>query len=327
MTNCKNRIFEIDLLYLEKDGNNHYCLIKDLNSLFSINGNRAYVCRNCTIIFTSVETLRNHQEICIKHNYFKVKMPENRILKFEKHHFKSRLPVAIYADFEAKNIKLKTASPSNRQSYNIRISKQEIISYDIYIKSDYSNLITSQYDTYTGYDATEKFVETIIRIYDNISNKLNNYSKANQRVKLTKTQQQEFNQATHCYICKREFNNDPTQEVITKIREHNHFNRKYRGAACQSCNTIEGKVSKIIPVFFHNGSGCDFHFIVTKLLKYKNQYNKVEVLSKTSEEYISIIYGSFYRKLVFLDSYRFLQDKLSSIAKSLDSKDLKILGK
>ena len=50
----------------------------------------------------------------------------------------------------------------------------------------------------------KKFVETIIRIYDNISNKPNNYSKANQRVKLTKIQQHEFNQATHCYICKRE---------------------------------------------------------------------------------------------------------------------------
>ena len=97
--------------------------------------------------------------------------------------------------------------------------------------------------------------ETIIRIYDNISNKLNNYSKANQRVKLTKTQQQEFNQTTHCYICKREFCND-----IKKIREHNHFNGKNRGAACQSCNTNEGKASKIISVFFHNGSGYDFYF-------------------------------------------------------------------
>ena len=55
-------------------------------------------------------------------------------------------------------IKLQTASPSNRQSYNNRISKQEVISYGIYIKSDYSNLITSQYITYTGYDATEKVI-------------------------------------------------------------------------------------------------------------------------------------------------------------------------
>jgi hypothetical protein len=46
-------------------------------------------------------------------------------------------------------------------------------------------------------------------------------------------------------------------DKVPKINEHNHFNGKYmyRGAACQSCNTKKGKDSKIIPVFFHHGSG------------------------------------------------------------------------
>ena len=112
---------------------------------------------------------------------------------------------------------------------------------------------------------------------------------------------------------------------MTKIREHNHFNGKYRGAACQSCNTREGKASKEIPVFFHNGSKYDFHFIVTDLMKYENQYNRVEVLSKISEEYISITYGCFYRKLIFKDSYRFLQQVLGDIAESMKSEDFKIM--
>ena len=271
------------------------------------------------IRFTILEAFRNHQEICLQHDYCKVKIPTEKTLKFNKHHFKSRLPIVIYADFESMNLKLHTVKSSTRQSYSIPISKQEVISFGIYIKSDYNNLFTSQYFTYTGYDAKEKFVETIIKIYNNISQKLYNYSKANQRVELTSAQQQEFNQATHCYICKKEFNNE-----LTKIREHNHFNGKYRGEACQSCNTNEGKASRIIPVFFHNGSGYDFHFIITELLKYENQCNKVDILSKTSEEYISITYGSFYRKLVFLDSYRFLQKGLADVAKSLDSKDFKI---
>ena len=145
------------------------------------------------INFTSSETLTNYQEICIKRDYCKVKMPINSVLKFEKHHFTSRLPVVIYADFEATNIKLQTASPSNKRSYNNRISKQYLISYGIYIKSDCTNLFSSQYITYTGYDAKEKFVKTIIIIYNNISKKLINYSKANQRVKLIPPQQQEFN--------------------------------------------------------------------------------------------------------------------------------------
>ena len=321
-TNHKNRQFEIDLLYLEKDGNTHYCLIKNLEGLFNNAGNRVYICRNCMIHLTTPEAFRNHQEICLQHDYCKVKILTGKTLKFTKPHFKSRLPVVIYADFESMNLKLHTVKSSDSKPYNILIFKQEVISFGMYIKSDYNNLFTSQYHTYTGYDAKEKFVETIIKTYNNISQKLYYYSKANERVRLTHTQQQEFNRATCCYICNKEFS-----EKRIKIREHNHFNGKYRGAACQSCNTNEGKASKIIPVFFHNGSRYDFHFIITELMKYENRYDKVEILAKNSEEYISITYGNFYRKLVFLDSYRFLQEGLSDVAKSLDSKAFKITGK
>ena len=62
-------------------------------------------------------------------------------------------------------------------------------------------------------------------------------------------------------------------------------------------------------------------------MKYENQHDKVEVLAKNSEEYISITYGNIYRKLVFLDSYRFLQKGLADIAKSLNPEDFNITGK
>ena len=276
ITNRKNRLVEIDLLYLEKNGNTHYCLIKDLSSIFNKNGNRVSICRNCLMIFSKLDAFRNHQEICIKHNYCKVMIPGRKTIKFDKNYFKSRLLVVIYADFESMNKKLSMSSPSDSRSYSNCISKQEVFSCGIYIKSDYNNLIIPKYHTYTGIDAAEKFVEDIIRIYNNISNKLNNYSKARQRVKLTKLQQQEFDEATQCYICKREFDKD-----ITKIREHNHFNGVYREAACQSCNTNEGKASKKILVFFHNGSGYDFYFITTELLEHQERYNKVDVLYTT----------------------------------------------
>ena len=64
-----------------------------------------------------------------------------------------------------------------------------------------------------------------------------------------------------------------------KVREHDHLSGKYRGAACQSCNTKEGKTTKLIPVFFHNGSNYDFHFLIEELMKYEDKYNKVKLLS------------------------------------------------
>ena len=137
--------------------------------------------------------------------------------------------------------------------------------------------------------------------------------------KLTIEQQNDFGKAKHCYLCNCEFTNE-----VTKIREHNHFNNDYRGASCQSCNTQEGKSSKLIPVFFHNGSRYDFHFIIEELMKYENKFNKVSILPKTAEEYISIEYGSYYRKLRFLDSYRFMTKSLDEIVNSLKPEDLKI---
>lgn len=78
-------------------------------------------------------------------------------------------------------------------------------------------------------------------------------------------------------------------------------------------------------MFFHNGSNYDFHFLIEELMKYEDEYNKVKLLSKNSEEYISIEYGSTFKKLRFLDSYRFLLKGLSDIAKSMD--DFPILEK
>ena len=104
----------------------------------------------------------------------------------------------------------------------------------------------------------------------------------------------------------------------SKVREHNHLSGKYRGASCQSCNTKEGKATKLIPVFFHNGSNYDFHFLIEELMNYEDKYNKVTVLAKNSEEYISIDYGSYYKKLRFLDSYQIYVERFVHAISRID---------
>ncbi|CAC5377407.1 unnamed protein product [Mytilus coruscus] len=89
---------------------------------------------------------------------------------------------------------------------------------------------------------------------------------------LNKYEEDEFQEATECYICGKEF------EENNKVREHDHLSGKYRGAACQSCNTKEGKATKLIPVFFHNGSNYDFHFLIEELMKKEDKYNKVQII-------------------------------------------------
>ena len=317
ISNYKDRKI-IDLLYLEKDGNTHYCLIKDIGTLLTKTKHKGYVCRNCMTILSTNQALENHQEKCLNNKFCKTIMPKLETkIKFTKYEYKSRLPVVIYCDFEATNKKVNYVKGKSSSL----ISEQTVNSFGMYIKSDYTNIYTSQYYNYVGVDAEQKFIETIILVYNDISKKLTRASNAYKNVILTKPQQQEYDQATNCYICNVSF----SQAI--KIREHNHMNGKYRGAACQSCNTQEGKVSKRIPVFFHNGSGYDFHFIISELMKYEDKNNKVEVLAKTSENYISITFGNIYRKLVFLDSNRFMQKSLEGIAESLKKEDFIIFDK
>ncbi|CAC5392277.1 unnamed protein product [Mytilus coruscus] len=228
----------------------------------------------------------------------------------------SGLPFVIYCDFEACNIPMQSCTPDPDKSYTKPISKQEINSYGMYVHSDYPEIYKSQYFHYDGDDVVKnmwKNNEYIQKITYNIK-----HNKKDKPI-LNKYEEDEFQEATECYICGKEF------EENNKVREHDHLSGKYRGAACQSCNTKEGKATKLIPVFFHNGSNYDFHFLIEELMKHEDEYNKVKLLSKNSENYISIDYGSYNRKLRFLDSYRFMLKGLSDVAKSMD--DFPILEK
>ena len=310
----------VDLLYIEENENTHYCLIKDLDSFMcDKNRHKSFTCRNCLQGFRREDTLIKHQTICYDNEHCKTIMPEpgKNILKFNNHHFKNRLPFAIYCDFEAYNIPMQSCTPDPNKSYIKPISKQEINSYGMYVHSDYPEIYKPQYFSYVGDDAVEKYVEKVMRIFKKITYKIH----LNEKKKpiLNNHEEDEFQEAIGCYICGEEF------KESEKVREHDHLSGKYRGAACQSCNTKEGKATKLLPVFFHNGSNYDFHFLIEELMKYEDEYNKVKLLSKNSENYISIDYGSYYKKLRFLDSFRFTTKGLSVIAESMD--DFPILEK
>ena len=78
-------------------------------------------------------------------------------------------------------------------------------------------------------------------------------------------QKEQHQKATHCYLCKNKF----TDKV--KIIEHCHWNGEYRGAACISCNTKEGKHKDFIPIYFHNLSGYDANLFIQELAKQQIQ--------------------------------------------------------
>ena len=111
---------------------------------------------------------------------------------------------------------------------------------------------------------------------------------------------------------------------IIKVRVHCHYTGKYRGAAHNICN-LRYKVSKEIPVVFHNGSTYDNHFIIRELVK--EFEGNFDCLGENTEKYIT--FSVPLKKKIdnknleityiikFIDSFRFMSSSLSQLVDNL----------
>ena len=110
---------------------------------------------------------------------------------------------------------------------------------------------------------------------------------------------------------------------MQKVRDHCLYTGKYRGTVHSICN-LRYKIPKEIPVLFHNGSTCDYHFIIKQLAReFKGNF---ECLGENTEKYITFSAPikkehdngkTTTYKLKFIDSYRFMQDSLSNLVDNL----------
>ena len=67
-----------------------------------------------------------------------------------------------------------------------------------------------------------------------------------------------FQKSNNCWICKKLIDNDED-----KVRDHCHISGKFRGAAHKICN-LNFKLTKKVPVIFHNLRGYNSHSIFNK---------------------------------------------------------------
>ena len=141
-------------------------------------------------------------------------------------------------------------------------------------------------------------------------------------IPLTTEEKIYHNKQKICYICKKEFSNNEKKNY--KVRDHCHYTGKYRGAAHNICN-LRYKVSKEIPIVFHNGSIYDCHFIIKELVK--EFEGNFECLGENTEKYITFSVPikkkienkdlEITYKIKFIDSYRFMASSLSKLVDNL----------
>ena len=96
-----DREHKIVLMLIEKDGVQHYCLVKNVSRLLSSqvskHNGKKYFCLRCLNPFWCEQSLNKHVEYCGNHEAVKIEMPKKgTILKFENYYKGEKAPIIFY---------------------------------------------------------------------------------------------------------------------------------------------------------------------------------------------------------------------------------------
>jgi len=280
---------------------------------------KCYYCVHCFNKFTLESSFKKHEELCLLNKPVLENVTSKKICfeNFENQHFQDYVG---FLDFEcslAPGTKRCEDCTSIRckcdKSFSEIINHQEPIAFSFLIVKGKDNLVHEY--SYIGEKAADVFIDHLIKCYDSwVSDMLKEIIPIN----MTEKDNVEFEQADVCYLCKSSFTPDPEtiedEDTEVKCRDHNHFTGEYLGAACQSCNLNRQRQDRI-PIFVHNGSRYDFHFII-KALNNKD-VGKIKVLPFNGEHFRTITIRGFK----FMDSLAFLQSSLSRLSEDLQKTD------
>ena len=135
----------------------------------------------------------------------------------------------IYADFECFTKPMSSCCPNPENSYSYNYQKHEPSGFCLYIKGIDPN-ISFKPILYTKTNSTDDIPAIFLSKLAKVTNKIyNNFYCRPIPLKLTPSEQDSFDKAEICHICKKELLTD-------KVRDHCHFTGKYRGATHNSCN-------------------------------------------------------------------------------------------
>ena len=312
---------QVILLMISNDENWHYLVVKSLPGLFrgiTSDHKEDFYCLNCFHLYRTKNKLEAHKKICENHGYCHVEMPneDNKIIKYNQGEKSIKLPFIIYADLECLLEKISTCHNNPEEPSTTEINKHTSSGYSLFIHCSFDKT-KNKLDYYRGDDCMKKFCKDLREH----ATKIINYEKK-KMIPLTKKEEENHNKQKVCYICKKEFDTNDTKNY--KVRYHCHYMGKYRGAAHNICN-LRHKITKEIPIVFHNGSTYDYHFIIKELVKEFD--GNFECLGENTEKYITFSVPlkkkienkniEITYKIKFIDSFRFMSSSLSKLVDNL----------
>ena len=111
---------------------------------------------------------------------------------------------------------------------------------------------------YRGENVAYEFIKPILEECKYCTKIIKKHS--NENLIMTEEKENLFQKSNSCGICKKLIDNDEE-----KVRDHCHVTGKFRGAAHKSCN-LNLKLTKKVPVIFHNLKNFDSHLILMNLI-------------------------------------------------------------
>ena len=159
-------------------------------------------------------------------------MPSENTKIIEYNHQKSnKTPFIIYADLECIIEKIDGCKSNSENSSTKKVSEHIPSGFSMFTISSFRS-IGNEHDKYRGKDCMKKFCE-FLREH---AIKMINFKKQKMKL-LTKEQQESYQNAKICYICKKKIENNYLKDKkFCKVRDHCHYTGEYRGAAHSICN-------------------------------------------------------------------------------------------
>jgi hypothetical protein len=301
----------------------HYVFIHDLNQCFrsDVNGYRCYVCSNCLLSYSTEVALENHAALCEMGENQRVVLPQkNSRVQFVHERYAVRRAVVGYADFEAC---LPTASAEvchlcsalNKSRRDICVHKSSIVSFHKPVTFsvlfvDYNGKILFQKTMSHPTNIMEIFCRYLAELEPLLHERMALYK--DQMPVLTREQQQVYETASVCYLCAANFLVEEEDPRYFRVRDHDHYSGLFLGPAHVHCN-LKRRRSATVPIYIHNLTNYDMHFIVTAL----NYFGEpvVKALPMNQEKFRTLRVSKF----VFLDSLQLLSGSLAELVDDLAS--------
>ena len=304
----------LDLLLISNDFTSHYVYIKDFNRLCLIK--LKIKTRNTFVkvflqCFSSENVLKEHKKGCLLINGGQNVKLEKGFIEFKNFNRQIPVPFKIYADFECLLKGVDCGVDNDCFSYTNKHQDHIPCSF-AYKVVCVDNKFSKDIVLYRGKNAVLKFIKCIFKEYGYCRNVMKKHF--NKNLIMTAEQNEEFEKSNICWIGGKLIDLSDN-----KTRNHCHITGKYRRPAHWNCN-INLKISKKVPVIFHNLKGYDSHLIFKKLSKFNC---KISVIPNELENYMSFTLNN---NIVFIDSMLFMKSSLGKLVKNLGSEDFKYLS-